>query len=78
MYISTEKYHFDVPGEAIWISHIIMGLFFVYVGYSILLFKRLPQYISVSVIVLGVLAILYHVHIWYYALNHQKIKPSKH
>ena len=60
----TEEYNFHVPGEIIWISHIIMGLFFIYVGYSMLINIKLPQYINVSVIVLGVLAILYHAHIW--------------
>ena len=33
----TEEYNFHVPGEIIWISHIIMGLFFIYVGYSMLI-----------------------------------------
>ena len=54
-----------LPDELIWISHIIMGLFFIYVGYSVLVRKQLAPYISVSVVVLGALAILYHSHLWY-------------
>jgi len=60
-----DKKETDLPDELIWISHIIMGLFFIYVGYSVLVRKQLAPYISVGVVVLGALAILYHSHLWY-------------
>ena len=61
---SEEKYHFNVPGPVIWIIHIIIGLFLIYIGYNSLKKNQLPDYIHISIIVLGVLAILYHAHIW--------------
>ena len=64
---NNEHYDFGVSGVLIWSFHMIIGIFFVYVGYAVLLHKRLPPYISVSVIVLGVLAFLYHAHLWYIA-----------
>jgi hypothetical protein len=73
----TESYHYDLSGEFIWITHILMGLFFVYVGYSILINKKLPPYISVSVIVLGVLGTLYHAHLYYSETLHENQKEKK-
>ena len=59
------EYGFGVSAILVWSFHMVMGIFFVYVEYAILLHKRMPPYISVSVIVLGVLAFLYHAHLWY-------------
>jgi Kef-type K+ transport system membrane component KefB len=63
--MAKEKKDTDLPEELIWISHIIMGLFFIYVGYSVLIRKQLPPYISVIVVLLGSIAILFHAHLWY-------------
>ena len=60
----TEKYHFNVPSTVIWLSHIIIGLFLTYFGYASLKHQVFPEYIYIIVIVLGVLATLYHAHIW--------------
>lgn len=62
---NTDEYDFGVSGILVWSFHMLIGIFFIYVGYAILLNKRMPPYISVSVIVLGVLAFLYHAHLWY-------------
>jgi hypothetical protein len=59
-----ETYHFGVPEWVVWFSHIVMGAFFVYVGYALVLRQKLPTYVAITVLVLGVLAILYHGHIW--------------
>jgi hypothetical protein len=58
-------YHFDLPGPVVWSTHILIGLFFIYVGGVLLSGKKLPQAIYVTLIVLGVLALAYHAHIWY-------------
>lgn len=63
----TDDYDFGVSGELVWSFHMLIGIFFVYVGYTVLINKRIAPYISVSVIVLGVLAFLYHAHLWYIA-----------
>ena len=73
----TDYYHFNVPGWLIWTSHILMGLFFIFVGYALLINKRLPPYISVTVLVLGVLALLYHAHIYYIEIFHEDEENKK-
>jgi hypothetical protein len=62
-------YHFGVSNELIWGSHILMGLFFVYIGYELIMRKRVPEYLSLIVVVLGAMGILYHTHLWYEALS---------
>lgn len=66
---NKDDYDFGVSGILVWSFHMVIGIFFVYVGYAILLHKRMPPYISVSVIVLGVLAFLYHAHLWYNSIQ---------
>lgn len=58
-------YHFGVPGFAVWTSHILIGLYLIYVGWVLYDKKRLDKYAPILLIVLGVLAALYHSHIWY-------------
>ena len=43
-------YHFGVSNELVWASHILIGIFLVYVGYQILNKKPLPQIISLTLI----------------------------
>lgn len=59
------SYHFGVPGYAVWTSHILIGIFLVYVGWSLYDKKRLDKYSPIVLIVIGVLAALYHAHIWW-------------
>ncbi len=63
------KYSFGMPNEAIWGSHILMGLFFVYVGYELVMKRRLSTPIALVVVVLGALGVLYHIHLWYEGLT---------
>ena len=56
-------YHFGVPKVAVWSSHILMGLYFIYLGFQLLDIRRLD---GVVLLVIGALASLYHSHIWYY------------
>lgn len=65
METSSNKYSFGVPNEAIWGSHILMGLFFVYVGYELIMKRRLSIAVALTLVVLGALAVLYHIHLWY-------------
>ena len=58
-------YHFNVPCSAVWASHIIMGIFFTYIGYLLIEGKKVNRWLSISLIVIGVLAALYHTHLWY-------------
>ena len=42
-----DTYHYGVPGKLIWISHILYGLFFIYLGYRLLENKPINKYISI-------------------------------
>ena len=59
------KYNFGVPCSAVWSSHILMGIFFAYIGYLTIEGKKINKWIAISLIVIGVLAALYHSHLWY-------------
>lgn len=68
----TEVYHFGVPATLVWSSHIILGLFLLYIGYLLIQGKKINKWISISLIVIGVLAVLYHSHLWYVDKNVDK------
>jgi hypothetical protein len=70
-------YQFGVSGTVIWLTHILMGSFFAYVGYLTLNNIKIPQILSLVLINLGVLAVLYHAHIWFFK-SHRKIEASIH
>lgn len=66
--MSKGGYHFGVPEKVIWSSHLLMGAFFVYVGYYALLTKKpLSVAIALILVVLGALGALYHAHLWWLA-----------
>ena len=59
------QYSFGVPNEFIWGSHILMGLFFVFIGYEIIINKKIPIYLALILVVLGATGGMYHIHLWY-------------
>ena len=71
------SYSFGVPGFAVWTSHILIGLYLVYVGWFLYDKKRLDKLSPVVLIVLGVLAALYHGHIWYVDLTGEDKPKNK-
>ncbi len=60
----TDSYHYGLSGPVVWSLHIIFGIFFIYLGYASLKNVRMPDYVYIGIIVIGVIAILYHSHIW--------------
>ncbi len=64
----TDSYHYGLSGPVIWSMHIIFGLFLIYLGYTSLNTSgkniKMPDYVYIGIIVIGVIAILYHSHIW--------------
>lgn len=60
------KYHFGIPGTIIWSTHIVMGLFFAYIGYRLLNKQPIGQAEALTLMFLGMLAFLYHAHLWVY------------
>ena len=61
---NTGSYHFGVPYEVVWTSHILMGLFFVYIGYELVMHRKIPEYLALIIVVLGATGGLYHIHLW--------------
>jgi hypothetical protein len=71
--MATEyTYHFGIQNELIWSSHILMGIFFIYVGYELIMKQKLSVPVSLIIVVLGALGALYHAHIWYENLRKKK------
>jgi hypothetical protein len=62
---TKSNYHFGVSNELIWSSHIFMGLFFVYIGYELVMHRKIPEYLALTIVVLGAMGGLYHTHLWY-------------
>ena len=61
---NDNKYHFGVPYEIVWLSHILMGIFFVYIGYKLVMHKKIPEYLALVIVVIGSTGGLYHLHLW--------------
>jgi len=67
-----DNYHFGVPSIAIWIQHILSGLLLLYIGYEGVSTGKISRNMSLILIVVGVLAALYHAHLWYYKSRDHK------
>lgn len=62
------EYHFGVSGEMVWMGHIVLGLYFLYLGY-LLTKKQDVLYHGVTLIVFGVMMASYHSHLWFYEMS---------
>ena len=62
----AHQYSFGVPGLIIWVSHIAIGLFLLYIGRMALNGDKLSRNIALSLAILGALATTYHLHIMLY------------
>lgn len=71
-------YHFGIPGYLVWTSHILIGLYLIYVGWVLYDKKKLDKYSPIILIVVGVLAALYHAHIWFIDSEQDSKKKKKH
>jgi Kef-type K+ transport system membrane component KefB len=63
------KYSFGVSNELIWTSHLLMGIFFIYVGYELILKRKISIPVALILVVLGAVGALYHAHLWYESLE---------
>ena len=68
------QYAHGLSGSAVWTAHAIIGLLLMYVGYLIVKHKTVNDNVGLVVFVLGVLAILYHFHLWY---EERKVEVGK-
>ena len=66
------KYSLGVPGALIWATHILLGVYFVYLGY--ILSSNKMRIHSLVLFSLGVVMASYHAHLWFL---HSKIKSEE-
>ena len=71
-------YHFNLPGIVVWLTHLILGVYFLFIGYTLLNKKSIGQINSLILIVLGILMFLYHGHIWLTSGSHKKDDKNNH
>ena len=69
---NKRTYSFGVSNEIIWISHLLMGLFFIYVGYEIIIKRKVSIPVALIIVVLGAVGALYHAHLWYENIHREK------
>jgi hypothetical protein len=62
--MKSNFYNFGIPGYVIWMTHVLIGLLLIYVGYQTLYKQPINDKISILLIVMGSLAITYHLHLW--------------
>jgi len=64
-----KNYHFGVSGEFIWSIHILLGLYFIYLGYNSISNIPIGKNSGIILVVLGSVMALYQAHIWYINYN---------
>jgi len=66
MKLSAENsYSFGTPGLLVWLSHIGIGLYFLYLGYHMVRQSPLTINHGIILVILGSMAALYHAHIMF-------------
>lgn len=62
---TIHTYSFGIPGPVIWITHLLVAALLIYIGYNLINKRPIPSNIGIILVVLGSLAALYHLHLWY-------------
>ena len=57
-------YSFGVPLAAVWLTHILVGVYFLWLGYKLTDMKQYKLH-GIVLIVLGALMATYHAHLWF-------------
>jgi len=63
--MDNTTYHYDVPKNLVWVAHIVIGLVIAYIGYLIINDRPIDKNYATALQVIGVIAALYHAHLWY-------------
>jgi hypothetical protein len=66
-----------MEGLLIYLFHIIMGSFLVYVGYELLIKNKLNDKLILLIIILGALAVAYHAHLLFLSFIQGKGNKAK-
>ncbi len=64
-----DTYSFGIAGSLIWSTHIIIGAILAYIGYNIVNQEYIDTNWGILLVVVGVMAMFYHAHLWYLNLN---------
>ena len=70
-------YAFGVPGIAVWIQHIVLGILLFYIGYVGVTTGEISTNMSLLLIISGSLGGLYHLHLWYYVHKKNQKKENQ-
>lgn len=66
-----KSYHFGVSKTLIWSIHITIGIYFLWLGYNMLITKFKIH--GVLLIIFGSLMSTYHAHLWILHFSHKHI-----
>ena len=66
-------YSFGIPSYIIQIGHLLMGGFFMYIGY----YKKITKPIAAVILMLGALAVSYHSHLLYLSKGKEMLHDIK-
>ena len=69
------NYHFGIPGFLVWSSHIVIGIFLMWVAYMIIMKNNISIKTGLILFVIGSMAALYHVHLSFYHFNRKEPSP---
>ena len=62
----VHDYAFGVPSYVIFLLHLLVGVILLYVGSRLLDGKKINRNIILSLIIMGALSPLYHMHIFFF------------
>tara|TARA_A100001011_G_C14080495_1_gene744287 strand:- start:147 stop:368 length:222 start_codon:yes stop_codon:yes gene_type:complete len=71
------SYSFGIPSFIIYAQHIIIGLYFAFLGYKLIEILKFRMH-GVILIGLGVLMFFYHAHLWYLSKFSKKKEAHYH
>ncbi len=61
----SKTYHYNVPKILIYIIHILVGVWLMYLGYKLTQKNKLLQYEKNILVILGITVIIYQSWLWY-------------
>lgn len=57
------EYHFGLKGITVWLGHILLGLYFIYLGQKLNSTIEFKNH-GLGIVSMGVLMFAYHGHLW--------------
>lgn len=57
------EYHFGLSGVSVWLGHILLAIYFIYLGYKLNSSIEFKNH-GLVIVSMGVLMLSYHGHLW--------------